>query len=348
MDISAQLLFFFSALGAFNGLLLSAYFLFLVKPKHISNVFLGGVLAMLSIRIGKSVFFFFNPDLAKIYLQIGLSACFLIGPFLYLHVRSMKDHLAIDPLWKWLLGSCLAIVLGVGMVYPYEHYPALWGDFYTVINYQWLVFIILSVYSSRMVFQKLWKERQALQYKEVLSLNVIVGVTIIWVGYFTSSFTSYIVGALSFSVLFYLSLFVSFSFRKRQRALTEKQKERYANRKVTDTEVQPILTQIEHLMQQEQLYKDPNLTLAKLAKRLHISSHLLSQVLNDNLNKRFTQFVNEHRIEEAKRLLQSKTNMTMEALAEHCGFNSNSTFYSAFKKVTNTTPAKFMSEKLPE
>ena len=44
---------------------------------------------MLSIRVGKSVFFHFNHDLSFNYLQFGLTACLFIGPFLYLYIHSI-------------------------------------------------------------------------------------------------------------------------------------------------------------------------------------------------------------------------------------------------------------------
>ena len=83
MNIGKELLFFFSALGAFNGLILSLYFSFFNSKKYLCNYFLGALLFALSVRIGKSVFVYFDGTLPKIYLQIGLSACFFIGPFLY-------------------------------------------------------------------------------------------------------------------------------------------------------------------------------------------------------------------------------------------------------------------------
>ena len=88
MSIGKELLFFFSALGAFNGLLLGLYFFFFAKKKYLVNYFLGALLLALSIRIGKSVFLYFDGKLPRMYLQIGLSACFFIGPFLYFFTRS--------------------------------------------------------------------------------------------------------------------------------------------------------------------------------------------------------------------------------------------------------------------
>jgi hypothetical protein len=44
MNIGKELLFFFSALGAFNGLILSLYFSFFTRKKYLSNYFLGALL----------------------------------------------------------------------------------------------------------------------------------------------------------------------------------------------------------------------------------------------------------------------------------------------------------------
>ena len=57
-------------------------------------------------------------------------------------------------------------------------------------------------------------------------------------------------------------------------------------------------------------------------------------------------FINEYRIETAKTLLKTNPNLKMEIIAEQSGFNSNSTFYAAFKKVTNTTPAKYAKNQV--
>ncbi|MEL7533145.1 MAG: hypothetical protein AAFN10_17645 [Bacteroidota bacterium] len=75
MDLAQQSVFLLSALGAFNGFLLSGYFLLIKQEKRLSDYFLGGLLLMLSIRIFKSVFLYFNPELFQLFVQIGLSAC---------------------------------------------------------------------------------------------------------------------------------------------------------------------------------------------------------------------------------------------------------------------------------
>ena len=65
--------------------------------------------------------------------------------------------------------------------------------------------------------------------------------------------------------------------------------------------------------------------------------------MNKNLGKNFFEFVNEYRIEEAKRMLISneyKESTILEILYE-AGFNSKSVFNSLFKTDTNLTPKEF-------
>lgn len=340
MNLDNQLLFFFSALGAFNSTLLCFYFLFFAKPKVPSNYFLGGLLGVLSIRIWKSLFFYFNPELSKIYLQIGLSACFFIGPFLFFYLLSKTSNDKNLKASILTLIALLIIVIGVGYTYPYEQHPELWGVFYKIINYQWLIFIIASSFLITDSIKKVFDKSLKINYNDVWILSVLVSITLIWVAYFTASYTSYLMGALSFTFTLYLSILLLFYQRKKN--FTEKEKkEKYASHKIDKVEESTFLTKINELMISKKSYKNPNLTLTLLAKELQTTPHFLSQFLNDNLQKGFPLFINEYRIVEAKEMIKNAPQLKMEIIAEECGFNSKSTFYAAFKKVTNTTPAKY-------
>jgi len=176
MTIDNPLIFFFSALGAFNGLLLSLYFLFFARPKHHSNYLLGGLLAALSIRIGKSVFFYFNPELSKIFLQIGLSSCFLIGPFLYFYANSKVNiDKKSNPFWFLPVLVIILFTLIIGIIYPYPEYPTLWGQtFIKIIYYQWLLCIIATAVLLRDKFKILIHTTRALSYNDSWVLTVFL------------------------------------------------------------------------------------------------------------------------------------------------------------------------------
>ena len=87
--------FFLSMLGWFNGIILACYFLFFIKEKSMANRLFGLLLLLLSVRVGKSAIWWFNPEMPIIYVQIGLGACFMIGPVLYFYVQAYKNKLEV-------------------------------------------------------------------------------------------------------------------------------------------------------------------------------------------------------------------------------------------------------------
>ncbi|NRA59404.1 MAG: helix-turn-helix transcriptional regulator [Psychrobium sp.] len=346
MNIDSQILLFLSAFGALNGILLSLYFFTLPSPKlsnKLSNKFLAAMLLMFSIRILKSVMYYFTPDIAKSILQFGLSACFFIGPCLYFYSLSITGTLDKQRLkWPLHLGALLFIVFIVGFAYPYQQHIDVWGTtIYKIINYQWLVYLVLSLIVLRETLLDVWKKKLAANDQQLFTCSLFVGNTVVWLAYFTASYTSYIVGALSFSFIFCLMLLlIILKFRKNEAT----QPEKYANNKIIDEQADILLSQLIQLMQDKQLYKDANITMPQVAKTLGMSHVRLSQLLNDNEKKSFSLFINEYRIDAAKALLSAEKLTKMEVISEDCGFNSQSTFYSVFKKITGTTPAKYRAQ----
>ncbi len=334
-----QILFFLSAIGVFNSVVLGFYFLFFKRNKTISDLFLGLLLLSLSIRIGKSVFYNFNPQLSKTYLQIGLSACFLVGPLLYFFVKSILQNLNYS-FAKYSLTLIIIAISVFAFLFPYKENPALWkGVIYYFINIQWFIFIILSIYEAKQIFKKLVTNRNQISYHETWILSVICGVFLIWLSYSLAKYTSYISGALTFSFSFYISLLLIY-YAKNKTSIPVIDKEKYIN-KIDEKLVKEIQEKINILFETKKIYTNPDLTLSILAKELNIRPQLLSQFINDNLNKSFTQFINEYRIDEAKRLLRVGTQFKIDAVGFESGFNSSSTFYSSFKKITGTTPSNY-------
>ena len=337
--LSSQLLFFFSSLGAFNGLLLTVY-LALSKPASTERRLLAGLLFVISVRISKSIWFYFDPNIGKHFLQLGLSACLLIGPLLYEYVKHSLTTTEEHRFWKWHLFAWISVIIIVGFIYPYHSNPELWGDvFYRFINWIWGAYIILAALSWLSASRAMPNSERSTIW-QMLSTHVILGASIIWLAYFTATYTSYIVGALSFSFTLYLTI-ILWVFNRR-----EKKRVKYAERVIATSTQDSIYARLQELMQQEQLYKNANLTLADLARRVQVSVPILSQLLNDNLQKSFSLYVNEWRVNAAKQLLVEQPNLTMDLVAEACGYNSQSTFYAAFKQFEHTTPAKYRNQQM--
>ena len=105
--------------------------------------------------------------------------------------------------------------------------------------------------------------------------------------------------------------------------------------------VQRIADKLERAMREANLYRDPDLSLHRLSNSTGFSEHHISEVLNQHLQVNFYEFVNGWRIEEAKQLLRLETKRTVLDVAMAVGFNSKSTFYAAFKKLTGQSPVAF-------
>ena len=98
------------------------------------------------------------------------------------------------------------------------------------------------------------------------------------------------------------------------------------------------------LMEKEQLYRNSDLKLIDLCNHLSLTTHQVSQMLNDHLKTNFYDFVNKFRIEEVKQLLLNKQyqNFTILGIALEAGFNSNASFYRVFKKEVGLTPKMYI------
>ncbi|MEO0472184.1 MAG: helix-turn-helix domain-containing protein [Bacteroidota bacterium] len=101
------------------------------------------------------------------------------------------------------------------------------------------------------------------------------------------------------------------------------------------------LSKLDVLMHKDKIYQDEHLSLSSLAQQLNISSHQLSQLLNDNLNLSFADFLNQYRIDAVKqKLLDTQfRHLTILGIAMDSGFRSKSAFQEQFKKHTGLSPS---------
>ncbi len=127
------------------------------------------------------------------------------------------------------------------------------------------------------------------------------------------------------------------------RANTRPSEEKY-NRSGLDKETSLVfLDELTRHMEANEPYLEGDLVLPQLAQQLGISANYLSQIINEQLNVNFYDFVNGYRVEKAKRFIRKAgkkkpniLNITLES-----GFNSKSSFYTAFRKATSMTPTQY-------
>lgn len=115
---------------------------------------------------------------------------------------------------------------------------------------------------------------------------------------------------------------------------------KYRNSALTVDMATRLERKLRQAMTDNAMHQDPNLSLWSLSRHIGASPNYVSQTLNENIGESFFDFVNGYRIKAAQALLRDTDQMVLQ-IAYDVGFNSRSSFYTAFSKVTGQTPIAY-------
>lgn len=183
-------------------------------------------------------------------------------------------------------------------------------------------------------------------------LGVNLGLWLLWIGCFAQRWQPGL-AVLNTGYTLFVYSFGYFGWRQRGLFADEPavplaaEATKYAHSGLTQERSRALRQALDHLMDRERPYRDPLLTLPKLARRLGVSPNHLSQVLNEELQRSFFDFVNARRVDEVKARLTDPANshLTVVALAQEAGFNSKSAFNTAFRRHTGSTPRAYRAQR---
>lgn len=112
-------------------------------------------------------------------------------------------------------------------------------------------------------------------------------------------------------------------------------------------QMREICDKASQYLQTTKAYVQPDISLALFAKEIDVPQRTLSRCINGYLRRNFFEFINEMRVEEAKRRLLEldASGYNIDSIYTACGFRSRSTFFLVFKKVEGKTPAAWLKEQ---
>ncbi|ROI06943.1 helix-turn-helix domain-containing protein [Chryseobacterium sp. G0240] len=195
------------------------------------------------------------------------------------------------------------------------------------INLNWLEYIILVLFIVNIIYviYNLFYDPRSLNF----FINTVFLLVIYWVAYYS----------LKQKEIYPLEE------KQRQELISiddDSETEEVRRKLISDDELLKIKGQLEKIMDTQKPYLDSELNLIKLAEIVSVSTHHLSYVINTGFGKNFFQYVNEYRIEHAKKLLQNLDHKySILGIAYESGFNSKTSFNTTFKKLTGQTPSEF-------
>lgn len=115
----------------------------------------------------------------------------------------------------------------------------------------------------------------------------------------------------------------------------------YASSTLNNVDCDAMLARLDTLMQNDRIYVDPELSLPRLAERLGLSAHQLSELMNARLGKGFSRYLREQRIASARAMLCAEPSASVLSVGLSVGFTSQSNFYEAFREIEGMTPGQY-------
>lgn len=326
-----------SALGVVHGLFLALFLWNYNQGKAISNRILSLLLLILSFRVGKSLFLEFTPDLDVTFIFVGLGSMMIIGPLYYLYVVScVEEHFKFHN--KYLLHFLPSLAgIAFGLWIEESHLQTLPKVIF--------LFLFLTYYLHYLTyilrgFSKTFRRKKT-NYTTWLKA-MFAGLFVIWIAYVLNLFEEqvpYVIGPVLYSIVAYSLSILAIKGGYLNRIGHTK----YKTTSISEEQVSTLYEKVSQLIVEEKLFLNPELTLKSLSQRLNVSTQILSMVINQKSETNFNSFINQYRIEEAiERFKNEKNNnLTIAAIAFETGFNSLSSFNSAFKKQVGETPKNY-------
>jgi ligand-binding sensor domain-containing protein/AraC-like DNA-binding protein len=131
-------------------------------------------------------------------------------------------------------------------------------------------------------------------------------------------------------------------FKRQKGVIKRKIRQEASSSKDYSSQHQALL----NLMKEKKPYLDPELKMSYLTAELKCTPKELSLIFKESIKQSFTDFINGYRVEEFKDKIKNHElkRYTIIALSEQCGFNSKSSFFRIFKKITGITPLEYMKQ----
>jgi len=208
----------------------------------------------------------------------------------------------------------------------------------------------LLIGQNHIVYSGLHPGNYELQIRKAGSLNPVKSIIIIK----SRSYSLYLWFGMTIVIILigiYLYRIQFIKFKNQENAVAGNLKKRtkeskYQSSRLEENKAISIQNTLLEYMEKGQPYLSSKLKLADVSTAIKYPQAEISQVLNLKLETNFADFINNYRVKHfiKKARKGALQHYTLAALSEECGFNSRSSFFHVFKKITGQTPAEFLKE----
>jgi len=361
--------FYIALIGLFFAILIN----FKKDFDKISNILLGGFILVNSIfimefRLNSSNLIYLYPHTFSMSASISL----LYGPLLYFYFKRItkqyvlkpKDALHLIPTIVMLVvlipfyslsgSEKLNIMFDISTVYSKKYF------FNLVFIPKLTSYIIYGYFIGKLYFNNVVKQFQIdnpnifkwlrnifYLYSSYVCIYMIYGASFGYIYENNSEIINHLqVLAKSLMVIYIVqaAYLNSSVFKQKTFVLHKINLSKYLNSSLTESLSEELKQDLIRLFKVDKVYRDCNLNLQTLSKKLNTTRHNTSQIINEHFGMNFFELVNKFRIKDAIKLLENANieHVSIIDVAYEVGFNNKVTFNKAFKKSTSLTPTQFI------
>ena len=298
------------------------------------------------------VLYFFNKHEFEIEFP---NTAFLYIPFLFFYAQNITAQFSKKS-WRLLFPAFFTTVFHC--IFQFTEWE-LFVIIESILSYLFSIYICFIILKTIHTHQKNIAqyfsslEDKTLNWLRILSI-ILIAFNLFWLVedliFIFTPWEFYLPQISAFATIITI-YWIGFSSLKQPTIFKEEQIETeiIEEKELTKIEID-IFQIVEESMKAGALYKNKNLNLSDLALHLNKNEKILSRIINTATKDNFYHYINSYRIRFFKQLLEEKqkNHLTLFGLAQECGFNTKSTFYTAFKKAEDCTPNEWLQKNKSE
>jgi len=332
-------------IGACQGVFLSLLIWFGKHGDKVPNRLLSGVIFSFSLTLMYYVAYWTNylvylPKMSWIILPLT----YLIGPMMFLYLKAIKRNYKISArsLYHMIPYFAHLLIIIVTVAAMREYFPQVIFILNKVQNVHLLIYAGLVGYVAIKGTDMKWIQHIAVAYLGYC-LCFFAYHVMVWTGVLEIQY-DYMV-SFGMMIFIYFVGYYSYTYQHVQSVKNKK----YLKSSLTPRASLSIYHQLEKHLSENKPYLDSQLNLQSLTEQMNVTTHMLSQVINEHTAKNFSELMNSLRIEYAMQLMRQQDYLEEKliAIAYDSGFNNKVSFINAFKKINGMTPTQYRKQLPP-
>ncbi|GAA0872431.1 hypothetical protein GCM10009117_15780 [Gangjinia marincola] len=358
----------FLVLGISQGIFLAVVLFFIPNTNKSANKVLSLLLVIAAVMLfGRIALYRYQVEWVYRLALFVDAILYLIGPIMYMYQRKLlfsEKTSATLPLYHFIPATIHIAYTTYMLKYSIDEYFELYQNgalqlTFFIVEFSGLLSLLLYTIACFKLNQKYIRVKNELisyESKIIKFSRFITGsfaaLLVLWAISFTISQVAFHLPYFNYQIIWIgISIFIYtigfYSLKQPEVFQVPFESKAKTSARLSQEKITILTKRLEFYINEERVFLQPDLTLKDLASAIDTTPNDLSWLLNNVFHKTFYEYVNEFRLAEFLKKIESNEHhkKTLLALAFDVGFNSKSTFNKVFKSYLGQTPSSYIKRQ---